>query len=607
MAFSPTPFHRIAAVLFTSTVLVRFYGLFQLADSPYLLPESGDMRFYYDWALRILHGEWSDGKAFYGLPGYPFLLAGIFFIAGPEPLVMGLLQAFLDGGIAVLLLYLSKLLWGERGQLAGMLAACAWMLLVPSQAFGIILMPTSWAVFAFWCLVAWAIRGDTRLFAWLVAGVVTGLTAVMVATILFLIPLVVFRAVQLRGYKWGLIGSVIFITGLGSGLAPCWVHNYFVAKEPVLLSAHSGINFYLGNNPVANGYPRIPPGLRSGQEGMLRDSLTVAESEILRSDPGRDSVSRAEVSEYWSEKARRFIRDEPKAWAELMLIKAGNFWNHFVYDDLSVITPMRERGIILSGISFGILALLAVPGILPAVRESRRAWWIVAAIGLHFLALMPVFVTERYRLAAAPGLALLAAYGVVSVVRALRRRELALPGAWLAMCGVWSLVVFAPRTDPALAAVDFYNSGIVYLREGDLEMAERKLRASEQLVPDNVEMQFALGNLAVEQGDPARARTYYNKTLALTPDHKGALNNLGFLALDDQDFRAAQQWLTRSLAVEPEDAKTWYLLARARRGLGDVEGALKAAGKARALRPEQAEFQVLHEDLVREKASRLVK
>ena len=67
---------------------------------------------------------------------------------------------------------------------------------------------------------------------------------------------------------------MLLLVGVGIGTAPCWVHNYVVTRDPVLLSAHSGINFWIGNNPSANGYPRFPPGLHAGQAAMLQDSIT---------------------------------------------------------------------------------------------------------------------------------------------------------------------------------------------------------------------------------------------------------------------------------------------------------------------------------------------
>ena len=69
------------------------------------------MFFYNDWALRILRGNWTEHTAFYGLPLYAYLLAGIYKICGYSPFVPGLLQAGCEGGTAVLLYKLGSLVF----------------------------------------------------------------------------------------------------------------------------------------------------------------------------------------------------------------------------------------------------------------------------------------------------------------------------------------------------------------------------------------------------------------------------------------------------------------------------------------------------------------
>src|SRR5450755_1436429 len=103
--------------LFLGVFVLRLIVLVRLTDSQFLLPTAGDMQFYNDWALRILRGNWSEHTAFYGLPLYPYLLAGIYKICGYSPFVPGLLQAGCEGGTAVLLYELSALVFS--GAVAG--------------------------------------------------------------------------------------------------------------------------------------------------------------------------------------------------------------------------------------------------------------------------------------------------------------------------------------------------------------------------------------------------------------------------------------------------------------------------------------------------------
>src|ERR1043165_3273036 len=97
--FSPGVVHYLFAFVF----LVRLIALTRLSSSPFLLPGGSDMHFYDDWAKQILHGQWTDHHAFYGLPLYPFLLAFFYRIFGYSPFVPGFFQACLDAGTSVLI------------------------------------------------------------------------------------------------------------------------------------------------------------------------------------------------------------------------------------------------------------------------------------------------------------------------------------------------------------------------------------------------------------------------------------------------------------------------------------------------------------------------
>ncbi len=89
--------------MFAAALAVRLWGLLRLTHSPLLLPSQGDMHFYHNWAREILRGHAEQPMAFYGLPGYPYLLAFLYRIFGENPFVPGLLQAAIDAGTAVLI------------------------------------------------------------------------------------------------------------------------------------------------------------------------------------------------------------------------------------------------------------------------------------------------------------------------------------------------------------------------------------------------------------------------------------------------------------------------------------------------------------------------
>ena len=597
----------ISGWIFLGVFLLRLLVLVRLTDSQFLLPNAGDMQFYNNWALRILRGEWTTHTAFYGLPLYAYLLAAIYKICGYSPFVPGLIQAGLEGGTAVLLYKIGSAVFAARsgakpgndqqlpGPAIGLIAAIGWGIYQPAEAFSVILMPTAWLVFVFW-FVVWHVVKRTvapSLGVLLLGGGLVGFTAMGIATVLFLVPLLI-AALFLR---WpGSIarrvgGAALLLTGVFLGESPAWIHNYAVARDPVFLSAHSGVNFWIGNNPVANGYPKFPPGLHAGQEAMLQDSITTAEKAAGR------PLKRSQVSKFWSAKATIWIHEHPQEWLRLVGVKIRNFWNAFQYDDISVITALRDQGIIFPGIGFGLVAALGLPGLLIACARYPTARWPAAAVLLHMASLLTVFVTERYRLAAVPGLLLFTSFGLWELWRNLaigKLREVAL--FLVLLCGATGFVSL-PQRDPALWALDTYNSGLQALDVGNLPLARQKLDRAYAYSPLNAEINFAEGNLHLALGEPARAQEFYLAALRLDPEHVGACNNLGVIALGEKRWDVAIFFFHRALQSAPNDAKLNYLLARAAFESGDRLAARNAIALARQLDPQREEFILLEKEI----------
>jgi tetratricopeptide (TPR) repeat protein len=601
-----TPGHFVFAGVF----LLRLVVLVRLSNSAFFLPARGDMSFYNDWALRILRGDLTDHAAFYGLPLYAYLLAFLYKLFGFNPLVPGLLQALLDAGTGLLIYKLAsqilatdtsdRPLRSARSWFA-LLAVAGWAFFVPAQAYSIVLMPTAWLTFVFWFVVWRLVRTECAPTAkeCLLLGLLIGVCAMGVATILFLVPLVL-AALLLkpkiesnRSRTTFAIGGALLFAGVLGGTSPCWIHNYFIARDPVFLSAHSGVNFWIGNNPDANGYPRFPPGLRAGQAAMLQDSITAAESASGR------SLKRGEVSAFWSAKAKNYIAYHPGEWLALLMTKLRNLISAFQYDDLSLITTLREQGTILPGLYFGAVAAFGLPGVFLAWRLPLRSRWIIAAMLLHVAALLTVFVTERYRLPLVPGLLVFGVLGLFyfwqNCVLAKYRRAaiyiLSLAGATLLVC--W------PQRNPALWGLDAYNSGWQALESNNLSLAEKKLSLARAYVPDNAETNFALGNLRSAQGDREKAKAFYLRALEIEPRHKGAANNLGVIAMEGENFPEAQLWFERALAVAPREAKTHYLLAKTLQAEGNFAAAKVEIEQAIHLNPAQPEFVALRDEIRR--------
>jgi hypothetical protein len=109
----------------------------------------------------------------------------------------------------------------------------------------------------------------------------------------------------------------------------------------------------------------------AGQAAMLQDSIDAAES------AAGHPLKRGEVSRYWSAKARDYIERSPAAWLRLLALKLRTFWSAFQYDDLSIITILREQKVTLPGIYFGLVAAFALPAMVLGWKAVPAGRWVV--------------------------------------------------------------------------------------------------------------------------------------------------------------------------------------------------------------------------------------
>jgi tetratricopeptide (TPR) repeat protein len=215
------------------------------------------------------------------------------------------------------------------------------------------------------------------------------------------------------------------------------------------------------------------------------------------------------------------------------------------------------------------------------------------------ISVLPVFVTERYRLAAVPGLLIFACFGLWRLAECYWARRFLTVTLYFGGLVAATIFVCIPRTDPTLWALTAFTSGRQALDWGDFARAEQELQRARAYVPDNPETNFALGNLRLAQGKRAEAKAFYDIALRLNPKHKGTLNNLALVALEEEQPAQAMAYLQRALEQHPQEAKTFYLLAKAHLALGDFQNARLAIGHAIKRDPDRAEYRQLVEEIGR--------
>jgi len=102
---------------------------------------------------------------------------------------------------------------------------------------------------------------------------------------------------------------------------------------------------------------------------------------------------------------------------------------------------------------------------------------------------------------------------------------------------------------------------ISLLKSGDLDGAEKRLKAAYALTPSNADLNFLLGYLYFQKNDYAQAAIYLGTATNLSPHSAQSLTLLGRTRLSQQNYPAAQSALEQAILVDSDDWLPHHLLA----------------------------------------------
>ena len=570
---------RLWAVL-AAALAVRLAHLYFSRLDPFFEPALLDPAYYHEWALRILRSGLSREGVFYGLPLYPLFLSAVYAVSSGSFVLVKVLQAAL-GVVTVFLVYKTgEELHSERAGLAGAAFAAVYgplffheQLLIP-EAIG---APLYAAAFYLSLRLDAQPAGSGARARPVAAGVLTGLAALTKAGILFFAW---FFAGYLALRKRSGRGAMLFILAFGAVLAPVTAHNVFRGKDFVWLTSHGGFNFYIGNNPSAEGVFKAPEGTGSNVEYQIRDAKAVAEREAGR------GLKPSEVSRHWRAKANRFIADQPFAFLKLLARKFALFFDAREISDVDDYQFAKGFNpfLRLPWPTFALLGPLFFLGLWIGRRETRHRAVLVAWTGLYVFAVLLFFVNARYRLPVLSAVFPVAGIALVRIVDRARDRR------WdrIAVYGL-GLIAGAALVQMQLVGTDhsrdWVNAGDVFLKKGDPERAIPFYKKALEVRPDSAKAHLALGIANTRLGRHEEAFEQYRRAVELDPGSSEAHNNIGLCYDTRGRIDEAERHFLLALEIHPGNAQAHNNLGMVYAKSGRLEEAIGEFQKSLDLNP----------------------
>jgi tetratricopeptide (TPR) repeat protein len=521
-------------------------------------------------------------------PLYPYFLAFIYRLFGPDLLIVKLVQSVVGGLTAGMIYRLgSECFGGVAGLIAGFIAA----LYVPFIFYDNSILFPVLAAFLNTLLLYFLYVGIHRSKAWafLVSGVLWGLSAAGNAGVLAFAPAAV--AFLLLYGKLGLNQRLKRIALVAIGVAivvgPITVRNYVIGDDFVPLTSNAGLNLYIGNNPQSTGAYVKPDELDVYVDPSGKG---IAEAALGR------KLKPSEVSAYWTDRAVTFMREQPAAFLSNMLRKVFFVWSVFEVPQIEHLSFERRFSWLLRipSPSFGVVCPLGIMGIVLALRRKKETWLLFLFIATYAVTITAFFVVARYRLPMLPALMAFSGYAVFRWICVLSERKY----RHAVFIGVGFVVLYLLvhvnfyKVDPMSGfAQSYYRLGIIYEKKGQMEDALESHRKAVEIDPSLASARVNLGILLSRKHEYEKAKGELLKAIALDPDYAKAYYNLGLVYSEQGNADSALIAMNKAVELEPDYslakvgiASTYYELAdleRAEALLVDLRGDDSLPGPSR--------------------------
>jgi Tfp pilus assembly protein PilF len=545
-------------LLIVAAAAIKLIVLAELHAHPLLQPRGDlDTTYYIELAERVAGGDINlGGEPFFVSPLYVYVLGVIFAIFGKSLLAAQLVQVIGGIGAVCLIAWTARRWFGAAaGWTAGALAIGTGVFTFNEIA--ILQSSIDPLLTSLWlAALTAALTSSTRpLGWWMLTGALIGVHALNRPNVLVCGAVLVVIAALVRRTRNGLMRAAACAAGITLVIGVVVIRNAASFGEPLLITAHGGLNFFIGNSANADGTYSAVEGITPSIRGQVRDARRVAEAAAGR------TLSESEVSGYFYDRAFDWIASHPMRALALFARKVAytlnatdlalnHSYTYFSRDEWSLLRVLIVGPWCL--VPLGLLGLTA--SLIPVASASaeraisRLRPGIAARDFLPWAAMTPAltlgvalfFVSGRYRLPLLAPLVISSAPVLLGSWRIVRERRLApvfLLFAFFAVLANWRWGLddgrAGARTEMAVASIE----------AGDDARAEQLVALAAEDHPTPGVLHYLTARAWHARGAFDRAIAAYQRALAADPDQPEIAFNLGEALIANGAAREATQHL----------------------------------------------------------------
>lgn len=511
--------------------------LYALGDHPLLQPR-GDM----DTAVYVALAKHAPAEPFFVSPLYLYFLRA----AGVSLLAARIIQVIL-GSVAVVLIFdMARRWFGDRAAVVAAILAIGTGVI---SFYEITILQAALDPFLV-ALVLWlfCVAAPPA-----ILGFAAGLLVLNRPNALLWIPVLVIAILWLRGWR----KAVALAAGVILAIAPVTIRNYAVSHQMVLVASHGGLNFYIGNNPDADGTYHHVAGVRPTIAGQAQDAPRVE---------GREGS--------FYRRAWNWIASNPGAALALFFRKSAYTFNQtdlalnysYAYFTHDVASPLK---VLIIGP--WLLFPLGLIGATRNIRDREFAAW-ATFIPVYALSVALFFVSSRYRL---PLLIPMCVTASAMFVKPRLPQWIAAAGLAIGVC--WNFGLDDGR------AHERTNMAVYLIEQRRPDEAERLIDDTETITRDPNTLHLRSAEAFIATGELDRALAMLQRTDS--PDGAAMARNLGITFAKSKRPQEALAAFSVARKLDPLDASNLLNMAVLEAQSGNINAAREHARAALQLRP----------------------
>ena len=504
-----------------------------------------DALYHHLTAKAIAAGALVSTEPFFRAPLYNYFLGFIYFLTHDSIAAARFIQLMIGVATAPLVYLLGREVFDRK---IGLLAAVVVLFTGDIVYFeGELVLEASamWLILISLLLFVRYLKSQQT--STLIAmALASGLAAIDRPNTLILAPIMLWGIWQQRAQISKQLANrqlLLFAIAIIIPIAPVILHNATRSEPAFGIATQGGVNFYIGNNPSADGVSAVMPG-KLGYSWQYADIKFAAETDK------QSPLSPSAVSSYYFGKGVDYILSNPLDWLKLVLKRSYLiFSGEEISNNRNLVAFKSEFGLFkVLILGMGLLAPFGLVGMFISRRRSPSARYLSLFIVGYALSFILFFVNSRFRLPLLPLLAIFGAFAAVEIWDWARQRN------WRA--ALW----------PAAAILLLVVSLNANLYQMQFDNRQQAL--------------FSKGNIALDTGDYTLAITTYYEALAYEPPLQQVHLNLGIAFLKSGQLDSAWHHFLVEDSLFDGSAEALNNLAYLYRQTGQRTEALIAAGTA---------------------------